>query len=107
LVGDDRVACEILNGRAVLGPHPAIAGLAEWRGLGLLSRDCELKAVLRLVVDLEGAPVEGGGVRLPDQGDLRHDFNGLKNMPRLRLPARETCRSLADIMTFLHNPPTK
>ena len=107
LVSDDRVAYEILNGQAVLSPHPATAGLAEWRGLGLLLQACEAKAVLKLIVDLEAPPPDGGAPRLPDQGELLFDFNGLKDRSRLRLSARETCQSVAAIMAFLHNLSTK
>jgi len=106
LVGDDRVACEILNGHAVISPHPAVAGLTEWRGLGLLSREFEARAVLKLIVDLEN-PTAGNLRRLPEPDDFYCDFNGVKNVPRLRLLSRETDRSTAAIMTFLHNPSTK
>ena len=96
LVGDDRVACHIQNGRAVLSPHAVIAGRAEWRGLGLLPQQYELKAVLKLVVDLENSPLDGGAARMPEQTELLCDLNGLKNLPRL------TYRSVATIMAFLH-----
>jgi len=107
LVGDDRVQCRICNGHAVIGPHRLIAGLAEWRGLGLLPHLHELKAVLRLVVDLETQPAGGGLPRLPERKDFICDFNGLTNVPHLRLPARDTYRSVATIMAFLHKHSTK
>jgi serine kinase of HPr protein (carbohydrate metabolism regulator) len=107
LVSDDRVACQILNGRALLSPHSVVAGLAEWRGLGLLPQEYELKAVLRLIVDLETSPANGSTSRLPDLAELCCDFNGLKSLPRLRLPDRETYRSVATIMAFLHKLSTK
>ena len=53
LVGDDRVLVRIRSGRALLSPHRAISGLAEWRGIGLLEQDFEDCAVLALIVDLE------------------------------------------------------
>jgi serine kinase of HPr protein (carbohydrate metabolism regulator) len=107
LVSDDRVAYAIVNGRAVLSAHPTTAGLAEWRGLGLLSQAFEFKTVLRLIIDLELRTADGGGPRLPDRSELCCEFNGLKRLPRLRLSARDTCRSVAAIMAFLHNCSTK
>jgi len=106
-VGDDRVAYEICNGQAVLSGHPATAGLVEWRGLGLMFRACESRAVLKLIVDLEREPMEATPPRLPTQDDLCCDFNGLKGQWRLRLSARDTVRSAATIMAFLHNLSTK
>jgi len=107
LVGDDRVACHIRNERAVLSPHDRIAGLAEWRGLGLLSHPYEVKAVLKLIVDLETGPRDDETARLPERKTLLCDFNGLKNLSRLQLPVRDTSRSVATIMAFLHNVSTK
>jgi HPr kinase/phosphorylase len=54
LVGDDRVSVEAAGGRLVARPHPAIAGLIEARGLGLLRLDHEPACVLHALVDLEG-----------------------------------------------------
>jgi serine kinase of HPr protein (carbohydrate metabolism regulator) len=107
LVSDDRVACEICGGRVLLKPHALIAGLAEWRGLGLLPQQYEAKAVLGLVVDLELGPPDVGMSRMPEQDELSFSFNGLKNMPRLRLPGRQTGRAADTIMAFLHNLSTK
>ena len=107
LVSDDRVACQTLNGQILLSPHRIIAGLAEWRGLGILPQQYEAKAVLKLIVDLEISPTDHGTSRLPVESDLRCDFNGLQNVPRLRLRGRETYRSVATIMAFLHKVSTK
>jgi HPr kinase/phosphorylase len=107
LVSDDRVAYAIVNGRVVLSAHPATAGLAEWRGLGLLSQPYECKTVLKLIIDLEIHPSDFGGPRLPEQSDLCCAFISLKSVPRLRLSARETDRSAAAIMAFLHKLSTK
>ena len=41
LVGDDRICARVCGGRALVSPHPAIAGLAEWRGLGLIAQKFE------------------------------------------------------------------
>ncbi len=102
LVGDDCVMAHITGGRAVLGPHRAVAGLAEWRGIGIVPQDFEPGAVLALIVDLETDGVGDGRRRLPEEGELSCDFLGLNDIPRLRLPARETERSVAAIMAFLH-----
>ena len=61
LVGDDRVRVESRHGRVVARPHPAIAGLVEIRGHGIVSVDHVPACVLRLVVDLAAA-----GPRLPE-----------------------------------------
>jgi len=107
LVSDDRVACRTLNGRVLLSPHDIVAGLVEWRGLGLLPRPYELKALLTLIVDLGACQMNDERSRLPEGRDLCCDFNGLRNLVRLRLPARQTCQSVATIMAFLHRLPTK
>lgn len=52
LVGDDRVHLEAANGRIVVRPAPALAGLLEIRGVGLLRLPYEVTAVVGLVVDL-------------------------------------------------------
>lgn len=107
LLSDDRVAFAIVNDRAVLSAHPQTAGLVEWRGLGLLSQPYEFKAVLKLILDLEIRSADQGEPRLPELGELCCDFNTLKSLPRLRLSARETWRSTAAIMAFLHKLSTK
>lgn len=107
LVGDDRVLVRIRGGRALLSPHCAISGLAEWRGIGLLEQDYEKCAVLALIVDLESENERADCPRLPEPKELCSDFHALHDVPRLRLPARETERSVAAIMTFLHNFSTK
>lgn len=107
LVGDDCVMAHLSGGRAVLGPHRAIAGLAEWRGIGILPQDFEPGAVLALIVDLETDGAGDRPLRLPEEAEMSCDFHGLSDIPRLRLPARETERSVAAIMAFLHKVSTK
>jgi HPr kinase/phosphorylase len=51
-IADDQVVLEALNGRLIARRPPAIAGLAELRGLGIVAVDHEPAAVIRLVVDL-------------------------------------------------------
>jgi HPr kinase/phosphorylase len=62
LVGDDRVHLESAGGRLLVRPAPALAGLIELRGAGILRLDYEPCAVVCLVVDLDAADAE----RLPD-----------------------------------------
>ena len=63
LVGDDRVHLESSSGRLLVRPAPALAGLIELRGTGILRRDYEPCAMVGLVVDLAAADA----VRLPEQ----------------------------------------
>jgi HPr kinase/phosphorylase len=107
LVGDDRVLVRIINGRALIGPHEKLSGLAEWRGIGLIEQDFENKIVLALIVDLESPEFYAARQRLPEAEELCADFHGLRNVPRLRLPTRTTERSVATIMAFLHKTTTK
>jgi serine kinase of HPr protein (carbohydrate metabolism regulator) len=102
LVGDDRVTVRIVNGRALVSPHEKLSGLAEWRGIGLIERDYESSVVLALIVDLESPARQADCPRLPESEEMRVDFHGLRQVARLRLPARETERSVAAIMAFLH-----
>ncbi|HUO55698.1 MAG TPA: HPr kinase/phosphatase C-terminal domain-containing protein [Rhodoblastus sp.] len=107
LVADDCVLAHICGGRAVLSPHPAISGLVEWRGIGLLPQDYEEKAVLALIVDLESDSARADSPRLPEPEELSCDFHGLVKVPILRLPERQTERSVAAIVAFLHKVSTK
>ena len=102
LVGDDRVIVRIVNGRALVSPHSALSGLAEWRGIGLIEREYEACVVLALIVDLESPEQQAACPRLPETEELCVDFHNLHDVARLRLPARETERSVAAVMAFLH-----
>lgn len=66
LVGDDYCAFAVREGALVAMPQPALAGLLEVRGLGIVRLAHAAEAVVRLVVDLApGGPVE----RLPAPRD--------------------------------------
>lgn len=65
LVGDDRVHVEAAGGRLLVRPAPALAGLIELRGLGILKRDYEACAVVGLVVDLGAEDAQ----RLPERSN--------------------------------------
>lgn len=58
LVGDDRVHVEAGGGRLLVRPAPALAGLIEVRGVGILRLPYEPCAVVGLVVDLAAADAE-------------------------------------------------
>jgi len=106
LVGDDRILAHATGGRVVMSPHRAIAGLVEWRGMGLFEQAYEPSAVLNLVVDLEsGSP--SLLPRLPETEALQTSLCGVKGLARLRLPAWQTARSVSAIMVFLHKMPLK
>jgi HPr kinase/phosphorylase len=95
LVCDDRVRIEARNGRLVARAVPAIAGMLEIRGLGLMRTAFEPAAVVRLVVDGLTEPAE----RLPDEADAAVEICGV-TLPRLagRLD------SLADAVLWRLNP---
>jgi len=52
LVGDDRIAVAASGGRLIARPHPALAGLIEVRGIGLVPTSHEPSARIRLVIAL-------------------------------------------------------
>jgi HPr kinase/phosphorylase len=82
LVGDDRVHLEAVNGRLLVRPAAALAGLLEVRGVGLIRLDHEPSAVVGLVVDLAAADVE----RLPEPEQRRIEIDGIV-LPRLAVAA--------------------
>lgn len=78
LVADDRAAIEAHNGRLLVRPAPALAGLIEIRGLGIRATNYEAVAVVGLVVDLAAADA----VRLPAQQSGIAELCGVR-LPRL------------------------
>jgi HPr kinase/phosphorylase len=62
LIGDDRVYLEAADGRLLVRPAEALAGLIEIRGVGIRKLPYEPSAVVGLVVDLAATDAE----RLPD-----------------------------------------
>jgi len=92
LVGDDRVHLEAAAGRLLVHPAPALAGLIELRGLGILRQDHEACAVVGLVVDLDAED----GQRLPE---LREAIvEGIK-LPRV--PVAPGAAALPAVLTML------
>jgi serine kinase of HPr protein (carbohydrate metabolism regulator) len=78
LVADDRVHVEAVHGRLIARTPPAIAGLMEVRGLGILRFPYEPAAVVSWVADLD---VEAPP-RLPDAAAACTQIAGV-TVPRL------------------------
>lgn len=84
LVADDRVLVSRHGGRIVARPHPALAGFAEHRGLGIRPVSHEGAAVLRLVVELTREPAP----RMPEEAELAATLLGIR-IPRVAGMAAE------------------
>jgi serine kinase of HPr protein (carbohydrate metabolism regulator) len=97
LVGDDRVHLEVANGRVLVRPAEALAGLIEIRGLGLQSQPYEPSAVVGLVVDLAADDAK----RLPDAGQRLTGIYGI-DLPRLAVASG--AEALPGLLTLLTSP---
>ena len=82
LVGDDRVELDARGPRLIARGHPAIAGLIEHRGEGLVATPCEAACVIDCLIDLSTATT----VRFPEPGRDAVELLGL-SLPRITLPA--------------------
>jgi HPr kinase/phosphorylase len=82
LIGDDRVYLEAADGRLLVRPAEALAGLIEIRGVGIRKLPYEPSAVVGLVVDLAAADAE----RLPDTERQYAVIAGV-TLPRLAVAA--------------------
>jgi len=78
LVGDDRVHLEAADGHLLVRPAPALAGLIEIRGLGIVGCEFAAEAAVSLVVDLAAPDAE----RLPPPESLRTQIYGVM-IPRI------------------------
>lgn len=98
LVGDDRVALEARAGRLIARPHPAIRGLIEARGLGLLrvpyEPACVLRAVIDLLVDGNRAP------RYPVESETMTQLSGV-TLPRM-FESAASAGAAARIAAYIH-----
>jgi HPr kinase/phosphorylase len=74
LVGDNRIHLQAVNGRLLMRPARAIAGLIELRGLGIVRLAAEPVAVAHLVIDL-AAP---DAARLPAPAALSVEVGGIR-----------------------------
>jgi HPr kinase/phosphorylase len=81
LVGDDRVHLDPANGRLLVRPAEALAGLIEVRGVGIRRLDHEPQAVVGLLIDL-AADAE----RLPET-ERQHAVIAGISLPRLAIAA--------------------
>jgi serine kinase of HPr protein (carbohydrate metabolism regulator) len=78
LIGDDRVHLQAANGRVVVRPATALAGMIEVRGIGVLRLPFEPAGVVGLVVDLADPATE----RLPAELAETAVIEGVR-LPRL------------------------
>jgi HPr kinase/phosphorylase len=97
LVADDRALIEPCAGRLIARPHPAIAGMIEARGLGLVrvpyEKACRLHAVVDIGVAGETPP------RFPEDKEKCAELAGVA-LPRLYVPTCDDV-AVARIVLFL------
>jgi HPr kinase/phosphorylase len=98
LVADDRVHLETANGRLLVRPAAALAGLLEVRGVGLMRVAHEPSAVVGLVVDLAEAQAQ----RLPDAAARTTKIGGI-NLPRLAVASGAA--ALPAVLARINSPP--
>ena len=101
LVGDDRVRLSARAGRLSAQGHPAVAGLIEERGTGLLPVPHESMAIIRCIVDLAGKLDDPTAARLPS-AEARHAAVCGVDLPRLAitslLDAQEGARRILSLL---------
>jgi HPr kinase/phosphorylase len=89
LVADDRALVEACSGRLIARPHPAITGMIEARGLGIVAipyeKACQLHAVVDIGVAGETPP------RFPEEKEKCAELAGVV-LPRLFV---QTCNDVA------------
>lgn len=100
LVGDDRVELVGCDSRVVASGHPAVRGMIETRGQGIMRLDYEPAVVVGLVVDLIPATEL---VRYPDPEERRVGICGAK-LPRLALLSDRSSYDCAHlVMAYLQH----
>lgn len=92
LVGDDRVIVHVAGGRLVGHGHPAVRGMIEARGTGLLARESATEAVIAAVVTLEADPE-----RLPPEAAGQRVVLGVA-LPQMILRADRDLAAKADLV---------
>jgi HPr kinase/phosphorylase len=97
LVADDRVHLDNADGRLLVRPAEALAGLIEVRGVGLLRMAYEASAVVGLVVDLATT----AAARLPDQESLMTEIGGIE-LPRLAVASG--IGALPGVLALINSP---
>ncbi|MEX0751358.1 MAG: HPr kinase/phosphatase C-terminal domain-containing protein [Xanthobacteraceae bacterium] len=98
LVADDRAHVEAVNGRLLVRPAKALAGLIEVRGLGVRKLPAEPVAVVGLVIDLAA----GDAARLPQPESNETAIEGVK-LPRLAVASDQA--ALALVLALLQTAP--
>ncbi len=94
LVGDDRIHLAAVNGRLLMRPATALAGLIELRGLGIVRLPFEPVAVAHLVVDL-AVP---DAARIPDPAAQSVEIAGVR---LARLPVAPGGDAFSQLLGFL------
>lgn len=92
LVADDRIDLERVGTGLLMHAPPAIAGLVELRGRGIVSRPFVATAPLTLVVDLVDR-LE----RMVEETDLATDLLGVR-LPRCPVPRRGVVNSAHQLL---------
>jgi HPr kinase/phosphorylase len=86
LVADDQVILSLLNNKILAKPAPALAGLLEIRGQGIVNLEYVQDIAICLVVDLVAA---SDVARLPEPEELTTTILGV-HLPRLALDGHAT-----------------
>jgi HPr kinase/phosphorylase len=87
LVADDRVCLHVAGDRLLATPHPAIAGLIEERGTGILARPHEASVRISYVIDIvQPDRAANQPPRMPEPADLTTRIDNI-SLRRLILPA--------------------
>lgn len=94
LVGDDRVHLEARNGRLLVRPPTALAGLIEVRGLGIVRVPFEPVVVVQVVIDLDA----GDAGRLPGPAAMAAEIEGIR---LARLPVAPGADAVMLLLAFL------
>ena len=94
LVADDRTDVEACNGRLLVRPPPALAGLIEVRGLGIRQVPHEPVAVVGIVIDLGAADA----ARVPEPASRICEIERI-TLPRLPVAAGQDALPL--VLSYL------
>jgi serine kinase of HPr protein (carbohydrate metabolism regulator) len=101
LVADDRIWLAAAHGRLMAVAPPAIAGLLEIRGQGIVRLPHASPVVIRFVADL--APALSSD-RLPDESEASALIEGVA-VPRLKLPENAPDAALRLRARLFHSHP--
>ena len=81
LVADDQLCLQVKAGKLVANPPPALAGLLEIRGLGIMQVKFKKSVTVKLVVDLlPQKSIE----RLPEPSSQQTEIEGV-SLPRITI----------------------